>query len=301
MGGNQRPWLGETFLDRTRSSAKSYPPKRHKLWQADSFPAAEYFHFGNFLPWGPRAPGDVRLDTTHELLLRPITGDSQVDCEPDPDGTRQFRLLFLRTVNGGPLEQVPIGSTQFEDISAGQGDYEILGDVVTVGVNEPGNETWIFRAKDLEIGTPGQTVGSIWVEPGGARYWRMVITDNNGAADVAYDNLEFYNEIGGDNIATWGNMDGTNTDPHSAFDEQVGTVRSEVGPPFTDITYTFAEGGPSVLQYKVQCDSGGGTVTTAPKDWTLEYSFDEGSSWTVLHTVSGETNWTSSEIRTYTI
>ena len=63
------------------------------------------------------------------------------------------------------------------------------------------------------------------------------------------------------------------------------------------IIYT---GGPywSVTSYTVTgCDSVG---SCTPKDWTMLGSND-GTSWTLLHTVTGETGWTTADMRTYNI
>jgi hypothetical protein len=49
------------------------------------------------------------------------------------------------------------------------------------------------------------------------------------------------------------------------------------------------------MQYTVQIAT---TINNAPKDWTFEGSNDD-SNWDVLHTVTGETGWSSSEKRTF--
>jgi len=54
--------------------------------------------------------------------------------------------------------------------------------------------------------------------------------------------------------------------------------------------------GPDLSRYAIRArhDAAAG----APKDWTLEYS-DDGITWAVAHTVTGETGWSNGERREY--
>ena len=58
-------------------------------------------------------------------------------------------------------------------------------------------------------------------------------------------------------------------------------------------------GLPRILwSYSVQCR--GDTLNTAPQAWTLEGS-DNGATWTVVDTQTGQTGWTASQVRTFTL
>ena len=53
-----------------------------------------------------------------------------------------------------------------------------------------------------------------------------------------------------------------------------------------------------LTSYSVGCGSGG-NVTQSPQDWTMQGSNDD-SSWDVLDTVTGQTSWSTSQIRSFT-
>src|SRR5690606_20218197 len=56
--------------------------------------------------------------------------------------------------------------------------------------------------------------------------------------------------------------------------------------------------GADVTKYRIRARAD--AADGAPKDWTLECS-DDGSTWTVAHTVTGQTAWAPGEVREFTL
>ena len=101
-----------------------------------------------------------------------------------------------------------------------------------------------------------------WVDSVGAhRYWRLNIADNNGRSTI--------------NVATF----------------------ALFGPWW--LQYDQGSGNTiEVAEYAIRARSDANDGT--PAAWTLEGSND-GVSWTVLDTVTGETGWSNGEQRAYTV
>lgn len=145
----------------------------------------------------------------------------------------------------------------------------------------------------------------------GYRYYRLVITANNNDTYVGTHSLELRESVGGADVAPGSGgaasaLDTYNTNylPEYAFD---GSPSSMWFARLTNpiwLQFDFGAGNEKeIVEYAV-----GACLTTgtsfddrSPRDWTLEGSND-GSAWDVLHTVTGETGWSStSELRVFTI
>ena len=135
-------------------------------------------------------------------------------------------------------------------------------------------------------------------------YYRWVFTANNGDSRTSINELELYLAIGG---ATVHRNAGDITGP----EENNSTLGLKNAFDGTTASWRVVSASPTVTKHfdedivVVQYGIANGTPTTsaagrAPKDWTLQRSTD-GSSWTTVSTVAGETAWTAGELRKFTI
>jgi len=132
-------------------------------------------------------------------------------------------------------------------------------------------------------------------------YWRLNISAVDGSTLIQIGEMEYHDSIGGANKST--NALGTatahqeSTAATNAFDEDNGTGwLSNVIPGWLRFQFDTPI---DVVEYSIQLLTAG-FLDRIPKDWTLGYS-DDGSSWTVVDTVTGETGWSSGEIRTFAV
>lgn len=177
--------------------------------------------------------------------------------------------------------------------------------------------------------------------PTGYRYHRLRFLGNNGRSTLNIADVQLRESAGGANVATGGTPTASSvfetTIPSSfpasnAFDSDVNTYWSTLpisalnassnfsgfpasnavdGDPSTfwatatgvtaaQLTYDAGASviGPDITKYQItaRADAADG----APKDWTLEYS-DNGGTWTVADTVTGETGWANGETREFTL
>ena len=131
-----KPWLQKSFLGRRKTTGIDYPPKRKKPWLADSFPAAEHFHyFYDDFPWDPPFPPDPP-----DPPLPPGPGDPPITTGPcagrvlrmlDPDDIACGDTEIELTVTGavGPIRLIPSGDI---DICSGEDDLELEGSSIIV-------------------------------------------------------------------------------------------------------------------------------------------------------------------------
>ena len=153
--------------------------------------------------------------------------------------------------------------------------------------------------------------------PGSYRYYKLVVSANNGASDyVSIAEIQLkgevsYTENGTISDATKPGQGsvafsaGNNTYPGTkAFDDKgnVGDGRWLANKPTSSnpswIRYDFAE-GKKIIEYTVQSQSYN-WAQRAPKDWTLQGSNDN-SNWTTIDTVTSQTGWTQWETRSFTV
>jgi hypothetical protein len=138
------------------------------------------------------------------------------------------------------------------------------------------------------------------------RYWRLLFTEMGNNFDAAsLANVEFRTVEDGPNAATGGtpsidsSVVGTGAD---VFDGNSGTVWSAVTGSITAGTswckYDFGAGNDTwIVQYLIEARSAGDGVRT-PRGFKLQYS-DDDINWYDADVVTGEAEWTGSEVRTF--
>lgn len=134
-------------------------------------------------------------------------------------------------------------------------------------------------------------------------YWRLNFSANNGApSNVALAELALHTTVGGVNQATGGTASATNAlggyPAAYAFDGNPSTLwDAYTGPP---VWLAYQLPSPlSIVEYVVTYRNDA-VYPDAPKAWTFEYS-DDGTNWTVAATVTGQTNWTLGQSRTFAV
>lgn len=133
--------------------------------------------------------------------------------------------------------------------------------------------------------------------------WRLHVTANNGRSAINIAELEMRIALGGADQCTGGTAsassewDGSGTwSAAKAFDDDPATFWSGASGAIPGwIEYQFGS-AIEILEYTIQARAD--VTDGAPKDWKLE--FYDGSSWQEYHSVTGETAWGLSEIRTFT-
>lgn len=137
-------------------------------------------------------------------------------------------------------------------------------------------------------------------------YWRLMIGATDSGTTLTLAQFELRATTGGTNlaVASPGNMaGGTPTAQTSfnavanAFDGDVSTYWGGGGTLPNWLRYTFPVANDIVLYTITGSTSWAGWEPTA---WTLEYSTNGGSTWTVADTRSGQ-SWTSGEKKSYTL
>lgn len=165
----------------------------------------------------------------------------------------------------------------------------------------PGGTEWSVATDSGDSGSgydPGPDP-----EPTGYRYWRLNVTANNGRSTLNIAELELRAESGGASIATGGTPSastvfGPTWSADKGFDGNASTFWSATGPTGW-LQYDLGAGNEATLaQYAVRGrhDANDGS----PKDWTLQGS-QNGSEWTTIDTVTGETGWSNGELRVFTL
>jgi hypothetical protein len=138
------------------------------------------------------------------------------------------------------------------------------------------------------------------------RYWRIRLDAINSGTSVSIGELQFrvarhsrhHSQDGTAAQGGAGTASGTNP-PSAAFDGSTSTqwFRTGVGVG-TFISMDFGVSGRDVIEVMMQATTSSFSAGRLPKDFTIEYS-DDNSSWTVAHTVTGETSWSSGEERAW--
>jgi len=141
------------------------------------------------------------------------------------------------------------------------------------------------------------------------RYWRLNITmaaSGSGVSGITIAECIMAVTIGGSQVATSGTASANSTNGSNvasrAFDGNVSTnwaslAINTIGS--AQLQYDFGSGVARDLA-EVRITGPASSLTTAPRDFTIEYS-DNGSSWTVAHTVTGQTSWTANQTRAFAI
>lgn len=125
--------------------------------------------------------------------------------------------------------------------------------------------------------------------------WRILISNNNGGANVVIAEMEYFeNPFYDADLATGGTASASAGTAANAFDNSTGTSFSTTDTGSVWLKYAFSE-AKSIRQYSI---TGSSTINQSPRDWKLQ-RFD-GASWIDMHSVAVEENWTALEKRTYT-
>lgn len=131
-------------------------------------------------------------------------------------------------------------------------------------------------------------------------YWRLNVSANNGASQLALGELALYVAGGASSAATGGTASASTTNGSQtaslAFDGNTATYwQATVAT--GQLQYQFAS-AVDITSYMISEGTGVG-ASSMPKAWTLEYS-DNGSTWTVADTVTNQTRWDNYQTNVYT-
>lgn len=151
------------------------------------------------------------------------------------------------------------------------------------------------------------TLGTVVVPnaPSGYTYYRLNITANDGDANyLQIAEFVLRSVAGGAQIATGGTASASSdnaapTLPSAAFDGDASTYWSAAYQMLTGTLSYALPTAKTVVEYSIQA-APSTRGPRAPRTWTLEGS-NNGTSWTVLHTVANSTGWAGGEIRTFTV
>lgn len=93
---------------------------------------------------------------------------------------------------------------------------------------------------------------------------------------------------------------GNFSNPENAVDEDPSTDVSRIGSTtgIFQVDFTHAV---DIGSYKIRSVDDASAATDTPQAWTLQYSDDGGVTWTTADTVTGQTTWAATEIKTYTV
>ena len=162
--------------------------------------------------------------------------------------------------------------------------------------------------QSVKIGREGTILGI--VKPHTWRYYRLYITDNNGATDwIGVLELELMTSVGGTNIAV-GNVTGTASGQNSvaqlSFDGLYGSLQGwnysfgNVFPQWLRADFGVGK-GQNIVQYKVgSYTTTNSTAARSIKDWLFQRSNDA-TNWETIDSVTNQTGWTFGESRTFII
>lgn len=140
------------------------------------------------------------------------------------------------------------------------------------------------------------------------RYYRLNMTANNGGSRYAIAETEFIlsgTDQTGTGTASASSVSGVGEEADKAFDDDIDTqwVTGFVNSAW--LQYDMGDGNAVGIDSYTIAVKRAADEERAPKDWTFEGS-DDSNNWTILHTVTGETGWSTSsgtvvDKRTFTI
>lgn len=159
--------------------------------------------------------------------------------------------------------------------------------------------------------------GSAPPSPSAHRYWRVLITANDGDAQyVGFTEIEMRGSIGGPNLlvpqsavnraATANNSVNSNNEAWRATDLSMssGWLGSATALPAWwkyDFGSPWHSGASSVEIKQIVIYGSWNAPSASPRDFQLQWS-DDNTSWTTVLTVSGQTGWTgASDARTFNV
>ena len=127
-------------------------------------------------------------------------------------------------------------------------------------------------------------------------YWRLNVAEANGGATLTIAEIELRTSVGGANVATGGTATAASGTAANAFDANNATNWALSSGTIGWIQYQFGS-AQDIVEHAITAPSA--TMTNAPNRWTLQWS-DDGSNWTSLAIVGGQTGWGSNEKRVFT-
>lgn len=136
-------------------------------------------------------------------------------------------------------------------------------------------------------------------------YWRLNISANNGSPNnVTIAEMQYRTTVGGSNVATGGTPTATSNlsgyPPSQAFDRNASTFWVSNTGPTAYLAYHFTS-AVAIVEYTMAARNDNATyLTDTPKSWTLDFP-DDGTNWTTLATVAGQTGWGLGEMRTFDV
>ena len=141
--------------------------------------------------------------------------------------------------------------------------------------------------------------------PGGEPhvYWRIRYTSTQSGSYCSAGEIEMAATVGGADQCSGGTGFATATGGGSAvsyaFDNNPATAWYSFAPPQA-VGYAFPS-AVSVVSVRITAENGNFAGPSAsPKSFTIEHS-DNGSSWVVAATVTGQPDWTAGEVRTFNL
>jgi hypothetical protein len=143
--------------------------------------------------------------------------------------------------------------------------------------------------------------------------WRVHVTANNGGDNLEWADIQFRTTVGSPlAFPMWNNGDEIGASYYSSGGPPLYGADGDADTSFivasasTNLpawwSYTY-QSPIQILSYAIQSGPtlGDPAAVNAPKDFTLEYSDDDGSTWTVADTQTGQTGWGDHETREYTV
>jgi hypothetical protein len=285
----------------------------HRYWQlyctANNGDAGGYMAIGEMYLATERSGADVTSPST--TITASSTGFGAVAA----NAINNTRTDYFHSSNTGFPHTLTIdfGAGNDQDI----GEIRILprpGQVSTSPKDfklrsSDDNATWTD-----EITVTGYTgwvsgIASAWQTAGcpagaaGALFWRWNFTDADAFNAIGGREAEMHTSIGGADVITsttdFFNASSTSggTAPANLFDNNTSTIWSSSG---TDIVTLEIECSQKrdIQEVSWTARTDGGFQTQAPKDFTIDYSYDR-QNWTAQISVVGSSGWASGETRTF--
>jgi hypothetical protein len=212
-------------------------------------------------------------------------------------GTGNGQLLDLDTLPQAPTETWTVECS--DDTKVGVADYGAAIASETPVLHWRFNETTGETAEDA-------TANDIDGKLAAHRFWRVLISDNNGSASfTSIAELELRASAGGADLTGSGiplystqSTTSGNSSSAAGFDNSNATrwrTTNATMPSY--LGYDF--GIPvDIRQVAITATATSGELTTCPKDFTIQYS-DDGAAWTTANTITAQTSWTVSQQRLF--
>lgn len=140
---------------------------------------------------------------------------------------------------------------------------------------------------------------------GGARYWRILVSDTNGTSACSATKIEMRETASGADVTGSGTASASSENSGTfaaskAFDGNAGTFWVSAGVlPHYWIAYDFGSGNNKTITEIVWQSRTDGFSGEAPNTFAVQQSSD-GSTWLTTWLVKGSASWSTGETRTFT-